>query len=345
MKRGSPWGLEERPAGSLAETPTEEKEDPEKENPEDEDPESEDQTAKPLLRQEAGPSAGAAMGTLYTLSVVTCFMLVGPGLMIVNKEILSTVDFPYPLLVSSMGLVFAAVTTHSMQALGYLKLDYRDVVTKNFWVTKCLPVGVCHAATLAFGNAQYLHSGMALIQFMKSFTPIVTAVITYFLLNRRESRQSSSALLVLCIGTTLAAGGKGGELSTIGLGLALSSSITEAIRLVMTDFLLSGIKMQVLESLYYLSPAGGACLFLVGCVLEGPTLLAKGHVTKPLDFPLTFLAAASMGLGVQLLTSHVIKATSATSLKDTEQSFLEVQVARASEHPCSTLPSHVRASG
>jgi len=41
------------------------------------------------------------------------------------------VDFPYPLLVSSMGLVFAAVTTHSMVALGYLKLDYQDVVTKR----------------------------------------------------------------------------------------------------------------------------------------------------------------------------------------------------------------------
>jgi hypothetical protein len=97
------------------------------------------------------------------------------------------VDFPYPLLVSSMGLVFAAITTHTMKALGHLTLEYEDHVTQKFWLSKCLPVGICHAATLAFGNAQYMHSGMALIQFMKSFTPCITAIVTFFLLNRRES--------------------------------------------------------------------------------------------------------------------------------------------------------------
>ena len=65
------------------------------EDSEDEDLEEEDQVEQPLLQeQEAGPSAVGVMGTLYTLCVVTCFMLVGPGLMIVNKEILSTVSLP-----------------------------------------------------------------------------------------------------------------------------------------------------------------------------------------------------------------------------------------------------------
>jgi hypothetical protein len=91
----------------------------------------------------------------------------------------------------------------------------------------------------------------------------------------------------------------------MGFALAIGSSLTEAVRLVMTDFLLSGVKMKVLESLYYLSPAGGACLFAVGCAIEGPLLLAKGHQYRPLQHPFTFLAAASMGLGVQLLTTHV----------------------------------------
>jgi hypothetical protein len=30
----------------------------------------------------------------------------------------------------------------------------------------------------------------------------------------------------------------------------------------------SGIKMQVLESMYYLAPAGGLCLFLLGALIE-----------------------------------------------------------------------------
>ena len=90
-----------------AEIPTEEDpEDPE--DPEDEDlEEDEDQAEQPLLQeQEAGPSAVAVMGTLYTLCVVTCFMLVGPGLMIVNKEILSTVSLPWSLVSPPLAVHF-----------------------------------------------------------------------------------------------------------------------------------------------------------------------------------------------------------------------------------------------
>jgi len=83
----------------------------------------------------------------------------------------------------------------------------------------------------------------------------------------------------------------------------------------MTDFLLSGIKMQVLESIYWLAPAGGLCLFLTGVIVEGPKVRETGDVSKVLANPLTFFLAASLGLCVQLLTNIVIKATSATALK------------------------------
>ena len=50
---------------------------------------------------------------------------------------------------------------------------YKDSDTKN----KCLKTG----------NAQYLLMGMAAIQFLKSFTPIVTACVTFVILSRKES--------------------------------------------------------------------------------------------------------------------------------------------------------------
>ena len=92
-------------------------------------------------------------GHLYTVAIVLVFMAVGPALMILNKEILDVVQFRYPILVSCLGLVASAFCTHILRALGMLQLQYESTIDFRFWLTKCLPVGICHAATLALGNA------------------------------------------------------------------------------------------------------------------------------------------------------------------------------------------------
>ena len=284
----------------------------------------------------------------YAIGIVSIFMAVGPALMILNKEILDKVDFrvsaelsaqvpreqgarqpalgcatatevkelwpQHPILVSSMGLVASGIFTHVLYGLGKLRLEHAKTVTLRFWVTRCLPVGVCHAATLAFGNAQYLFMGISSVQVLKSFTPIVTAGVTFVLLGRKESLRSSAALLALCVATATAARGDS-SVTAFGLMLALAGSLAEATRLVMTDFLLSGVKMQVLESMYYLAPAGGLCLLALGTLLEGPNVVARGDQAKIWANPLVFLIAALLGVGVQLLTTAVIQATSATTLK------------------------------
>jgi len=260
------------------------------------------------------PDTMAAGEHLYTVTVVLIFMAVGPALMILNKEILDVVQFRYPILVSSLGLVASACFTHALKAAGMLRLQYESTIDFKFWATKCLPVGVCHAATLALGNAQYLFMGIASIQFLKAFTPIITACTTFALLRRKETNRSILALVALCISTSAVAGGDT-NISLIGLGLSLGGSVAEAIRLVLTDFLLSGTKMQVLESMYYLAPAGGVCLFLLGAATEGPALMANGDLSKVASNPAMFAIAASLGVGVQLLTTTVIKVTSATGVK------------------------------
>jgi len=234
--------------------------------------------------------------------------------MVLNKEILDSVGFRYPFLVSWLGLAFSAVATHALQFAGYLKLKHKDTVTFQFWIRRCLPVGICHAATLCFGNALYLHMGLAMIQFLKSFTPIDTAVISYFILGKKETKAQCASLALICIGTAIAASGDM-SLTATGLLLAVCGSLSEAVRLAMTDLLLSGHKMDVLESTYFLAPAGAACLFLTGAVLEGPTILARGDLSKLAEHPLTFALAATLGFGVQLLTTAVIKAAGGTGLK------------------------------
>ena len=104
---------------------------------------------------------------MYNFALCAVYMVVGPALVMLNKKILSEIGFKYPILLSSLGLIFSATTAHTLSPLGFITIGKQSVVTHSFWITRVLPVGACHAATLAFGNAQYIHMGVALIQFLK----------------------------------------------------------------------------------------------------------------------------------------------------------------------------------
>mmetsp|Transcript_41667 Transcript_41667/g.65027 ORF Transcript_41667/g.65027 Transcript_41667/m.65027 type:complete len:184 (+) Transcript_41667:109-660(+) len=99
------------------------------------------------------------------------------------------------------------------------------------------------------------------------------------------------------------------------IGLALFASLMESIRTVMTEFLLSGIKMQLLENLYWLMPASAVCLLVSGLVIEGPKMYQSGDYERIAEKPHLFLLGAILGFGVTVLSTAVIQATSATSLK------------------------------
>ena len=50
---------------------------------------------------------------------IVLYLLVGPALMILNKEILSpSVGFPYPMMLSSFGLLLCSALAHGAAALG-----------------------------------------------------------------------------------------------------------------------------------------------------------------------------------------------------------------------------------
>ena len=53
-----------------------------------------------------------ALGFLYSSAVCLLYMAVGPALVLLNKHILSDVGFRYPIILSSLGLCFAALTAH-----------------------------------------------------------------------------------------------------------------------------------------------------------------------------------------------------------------------------------------
>ena len=250
----------------------------------------------------------------WTLVICSLYMVVGPSLVVLNRHILKEGGFPYPMLLSSLGLCFSALTAHTLAALGAITVGKQDVVTRRFWLNRVVPVGACHAATLAFGNAQYLHMGVALVQFLKAFTPIVVTAVAAVLLNDRPTRRLVVSLVVLCAGTAVTAADDV-AVTAFGLFLAAGSASTEAVRLVLTQFVLQDCRFTLWESQYYLAPAAAVSLVLTGWCYEGARLRESGDLAKVAENPLVFFLAASLGLGVQLLTAAVIQGPGAVTLK------------------------------
>ena len=93
------------------------------------------------------------------------------------------------------------------------------------------------------------------------------------------------------------------------------AELTEAVRLVMTQFLLQNMKFGVVEGLYVLAPASAFWLFLASAGYEFRDMSNKGAFLVVAANPLTFLAASTMGLGVNFLSYYVIQATSSLTMK------------------------------
>jgi hypothetical protein len=95
----------------------------------------------------------------------------------------------------------------------------------------------------------------------------------------------------------------------------LSSEIFEAIRLILTQFLLKNVKMSVIEGQYYLSPISAAFLFLCSLIFEFPNMIKNNSFDIIYNYPYHFIGAALLGLIINYLGFFVIQVASALSLK------------------------------
>ena len=65
---------------------------------------------------------------LETLIICSFFMLVGPALILLNQYILKSLNFPYPMFLSGLGVAASGFVAQIMVHTGYVTLQRKDAV-------------------------------------------------------------------------------------------------------------------------------------------------------------------------------------------------------------------------
>jgi hypothetical protein len=215
---------------------------------------------------------------------------------------------------SGLGVLASAIFAQVVVKLGYVTLEKKDAIAGILWYKRVLPVGFTHACTLAFGNTVYLYMNVGFIQMLKSFTPVILMITGYLANIDIPTMPVIYSVLIIAFGTA-ATCSFSPEFSFLGIFIMFLAELTEAIRLICTQFFLQQLKFGVVEGQYVLAPASAFWLFLASFIYESKAMYEKnalGTITS--NIPI-FIIASFMGIGVNYLSYLVIQSTSSLTMK------------------------------
>ncbi|KAF4236401.1 hypothetical protein CNMCM6457_002383 [Aspergillus fumigatiaffinis] len=184
---------------------------------------------------------------------------------LLNKWIINSTAFHYPILLTCWHLVFATIVTQVLARTTRLLDGRRNIpMDARMYCRSILPIGLLYCGTLVCSNMVYLYLNISFIQMLKAAGPVVTLITSW---SWKVAKPSIGAFINILIITLSVAMAVSGEIrfSWLGFGFQFASLVFDANRLVMVQILLSdsGQKMDPLVSLYYFAPA---CAFMTSLV-------------------------------------------------------------------------------
>lgn len=268
------------------------------------------------LKPQSGCSRESCIQATQVIFLCTTYMIVGPLLMVLNKEILQTLHFDFPLTLSGLGLTTTAIVVRSSVRCGICEIRPQtlEAMAGNMWCWTVLPIAAAKATTLACGNGVYLYLGLGFIQMLKALNPVIVVGVMSVCGLQTPSRLARWGVYLILCGTMLEVKGEL-HATVFGLTLMLLSEFMEAIHLVLTQKLLQISKFTLVESLYLIALPAGSFLFCAAAVAEWPRLGRDGAYLVIAEHPWYFLASSCLGLAVNFSGAAVLQATSAVTTK------------------------------
>lgn len=268
------------------------------------------------IRLQSGCSRQFWYQASKVMFVCTSFMVVGPLLMVLNKEVLQTLHFDFPLTLAALGLSTTAIVIRSLVAFGLCEVrpETLQAVAGNAWFWAVLPIALAKAITLASGNAVYLHLGLGFIQMLKAFNPVIVVIVMKICGLALPTRAARWGVYLIISGTLVEVKGEL-HVTLLGVTLMVTSEVMEAINLVLTQKMLQNCKFTLLEGIYLIAPPSGFLLVAAAAALEWPRLIREGKYMTIAEYPLYFSASCLLGLAVNFVGMAVVQATSSLTVK------------------------------
>lgn len=252
--------------------------------------------------------------TIKKTILLILYMTIGPSLILLNKYILYILKFPYPMALAGMGIFTSGTVAQLLVKYNWAKIECESEVQGILYFKRVFPVGLSYAATLTLGNYVYLYLDVSIIQMLKCFSPVLVMLGLYLTKIEIPKKSTILAIMIISFGTLLTCN-YAPNASMFGLFIMLSSEIFEAIRLILTQFLLKNVNMSVIEGQYYLSPISACFLFFCSLIFEFPNMIRDNSFEIVYNNPYHFIGAAVLGMIINYLGFFVIQVASSLSLK------------------------------
>ena len=252
---------------------------------------------------------------LQILVALPLYMLVGPTLILVNRNTMKDLKFKFPFTISALGLIGAGILSCILvHGTKTVQLEKKDQVTKTFVVKNLIPIGMCTTGTLSFGNTAYLYLGVGLIQILKAFTPVITCFFMAILCVEKPSWLVVLSLIGLSCSMALATGGSA-DVNIFGVLTMLLAETCEAIRLVLQQKLFKKFSFGITEGLYYMAPISTFFLLVAASFIEFPKMIYQEKYKIFLSHPGHFALSIVLGAMVNYMGSWLIQLTNSVTLK------------------------------
>lgn len=217
-----------------------------------------------------------------------------------NKVLLTTWGFHYPFFLTCWHCVLASILTQVLaRTTNMLPGVEKGVITTNDYIKRILPMSLCFALSLVFGNMAYRYISLAYIQMVKAFTPVPLLLLSFVSGIEKPSAVLFCIVLVVSAGVTLSSMGEL-KFSMLGFIVQISAVFADCFRMIILNLMLKDLQIDSLSLLYYTNPPSAVFIFIGFLMFEASTL-DMAIFTPALSFMLLLNGLLAFSLNIAVI--------------------------------------------
>jgi len=256
------------------------------------------------------------MTLLSTPFTIVAYLSCSCSMIVLNKAILSTYEFPYPFLLIGIHMGVATLVTQVLQKCGQLDSVQERKVSFQIYTQQIMPIALLFSVTLICGNQSYIYLSISFVQMLKACTPICVLLLSIMMGLEQASKVQLGLVGALSLGVVISTAGEQ-HFNATGFAYEIVSIIAEALRLTLSDRLLKSLKLDAVSMLYYVAPLGFVGIMIGFVLLEMPAFMEDNAMAK-LDsdpmLPGMMLVSSVVAFACNLASVQLIMITSAVVL-------------------------------